>query len=74
VEWRGHVLQDSPRYIDEVLQAEDIALVGSVQHGMATPGFTQGRIIYDEGGSGRSEHVVHHFRSLVLDAYEGAER
>ena len=62
------------RYIDEVLQAEDIALVESVQRGMATPGFTQGRIVYDEGGSGRSEHAVHHFHGLILDAYEGAER
>jgi phenylpropionate dioxygenase-like ring-hydroxylating dioxygenase large terminal subunit len=35
------------RYIDKVLQAEDIALVESVQRGMATPGFTQGQIVYD---------------------------
>jgi len=62
------------RYIDEVLQAEDIALVESVQRGMATPGFSQGRIVYDESGSGRSEHAVHHFHGLILDAYEGAER
>ncbi len=34
--------------------------------------FTQGRIVHDEGGSGRSEHAVHHFHSLVLDAYENS--
>lgn len=60
---------DSIRYIDEVLQKEDIALVESVQRGMSTPAFTQGKIVYDPGGSGLSEHAVHHFHGLVLDAY-----
>lgn len=57
------------RYLDEVLQAEDIALVESVQRGMSTPAFTQGRIVHDPDGSGMSEHAVHHFHGLVLDAY-----
>lgn len=60
------------RYIDDVLQAEDIALVESVQRGMATPAFRQGRIVHDPGGSGKSEHAVHHFHGLVLDAYREA--
>ena len=60
------------RYLDEVLQVEDIALVESVQRGMATPAFTQGRIVHDPNGSGKSEHAVHHFHGLVLDAYERA--
>jgi phenylpropionate dioxygenase-like ring-hydroxylating dioxygenase large terminal subunit len=60
---------DSIRYIDEVLQMEDIALVESVQRGMRTPAFTQGKIVYDPGGSGLSEHAIHHFHGLVLDAY-----
>ncbi|GAA4595870.1 carnitine monooxygenase subunit YeaW [Planotetraspora phitsanulokensis] len=60
---------DSIRYIDEVLQVEDIALVESVQRGMRTPAFTQGKIVYDPSGSGLSEHAVHHFHGLVLDAY-----
>ena len=34
--------REAIRYIDEVLQAEDIALVESVQRGMNTPAFTQG--------------------------------
>ncbi|GLW23771.1 hypothetical protein Mame01_38140 [Microbispora amethystogenes] len=61
--------RDSIRYIDEVLQVEDIALVESVQRGMRTPAFTQGKIVFDPDGSGLSEHAVHHFHGLVLDAY-----
>lgn len=60
---------DAIRYLDEVLQVEDIALVESVQRGMETPAFTQGRIVNDPTGSGKSEHAVHHFHGLVLDAY-----
>ena len=58
------------RYLDEVLQVEDIGLVESVQRGMKTPAFQQGRIVHDPEGSGKSEHAVHHFHSLVLDSYE----
>ena len=60
---------DAIRYLDEVLQVEDIGLVESVQRGMNTPAFSQGRIVHDPGGSGKSEHAVHHFHGLVLDAY-----
>jgi choline monooxygenase len=59
----------SVRYIDEVLQQQDISIVESVQRGMRTPAFDQGRIVYDPAGSGLSEHGVHHFHGLVLDAY-----
>ena len=61
--------REAIRYLDEVLQVEDIALVESVQRGMGTPAFTQGRIVHDPEGSGQSEHAVHHFHGLVLDAY-----
>lgn len=64
--------REAIRYLDEVLQAEDIAIVESVQRGMATPAFTQGRIVNDPGGSGKSEHAVHHFHGLVLDSYAKA--
>ncbi|MBV7395737.1 aromatic ring-hydroxylating oxygenase subunit alpha [Mameliella sediminis] len=60
------------RYLDEVLQVEDINLVESVQRGMNTPAFAQGRIVNDPDGSGKSEHAVHHFHGLVLDAYRRA--
>ena len=60
-------------YIDDVLQREDIHLVESVQRGMKTPAFTQGRIVHDPDGSGKSEHAVHHFHGHVLDAYQRAQ-
>ena len=63
---------DAIRYLDEVLQVEDINLVESVQRGMNTPAFRQGRIVNDPSGSGKSEHAVHHFHGLVLDAYARA--
>ncbi|MEO0486373.1 MAG: ring-hydroxylating oxygenase subunit alpha [Pseudomonadota bacterium] len=63
---------DAMRYLDEVLQVEDIGLVESVQRGMETPAFSQGRIVSDPSGSGKSEHAVHHFHGLVLDAYAKA--
>jgi choline monooxygenase len=59
----------SVRYVDEVLQQQDISLVESVQRGMSTPAFDQGRIVVDPDGSGLSEHGVHHFHGLVLAAY-----
>ena len=62
--------KEAIRYLDEVLQVEDIGLVESVQRGMATPAFDQGRIVHDPEGSGKSEHAVHHFHGLVLDAYK----
>lgn len=58
------------RYIDEVLQQQDIAIVESVQRGMATPAFDQGRIVHDPHGSGLGEHGVHHFHGLLLQAYQ----
>lgn len=62
---------DAIRYLDEVLQVKDIALVESVQRGVKTPAFTQGRIVHGPDGSGKSEHAMHHFHGLVLDAYAG---
>jgi choline monooxygenase len=39
---------------------------------MATPAFDRGRIVADPAGSGLSEHALHHFHGLVLDAYARA--
>lgn len=61
-------------YIKEVLQQEDIDIVESVQRGMNTPAFQQGRIVVDPSGSGLSEHAVHHFHGLILNAYQKAVR
>ncbi|MEM7563683.1 MAG: ring-hydroxylating oxygenase subunit alpha [Pseudomonadota bacterium] len=60
------------KFIDEVLQPEDIGLVESVQRGMNTPAFNSGRYMVDIEGSGASEHAVHHFHGLLLDAYQRA--
>ena len=60
------------KFIDDVLQPEDISLVESVHRGMQTPGFDQGRYLIDPSGSGMSEHAVHHFHGLVLGAYARA--
>ena len=57
------------KYIDEVLQKEDIDIVESVQRGMHTPAYEQGRFVCDLS-SGESEHAVHHFHSLYLKAIE----
>ncbi|MCO8269771.1 hypothetical protein M1L60_04090 [Actinoplanes sp. TRM 88003] len=61
--------EQSVKYIDEVLQQQDIRIVESAQRGMTTPAFDQGRIVYDPAVPGLSEHGVHHFHGLVLDAY-----
>jgi choline monooxygenase len=39
---------------------------------MQTPAFNQGRYMIDPEGSGRSEHAVHHFHGLLLEAYKRA--
>lgn len=60
---------ESVHYINDVLQVQDIDLVESVQRGMSTPAFEQGRFVFDPAGSGLSEHGVHHFHGLIIDAY-----
>lgn len=62
--------KETADYIHNVLQQEDITIVESVQRGMGTPAFDQGRIVFDpERNPGLSEHGVHHFHGLVLEAY-----
>ena len=60
--------EDAIRYIDQVLQVEDIALVESVQRGLRSRGYDQGRFIVDAGRTDMSEHAVHHFHALVVGA------
>jgi len=61
--------KEAIRYIDEVLQQEDIAIVESVQRGMHSPGFNRGPYLIDPGRSGMSEHGVHHFHAMLARAY-----
>ena len=60
--------EDAKRYIDQVLQPEDIGLVESVQRGLHSLGYKQGRFIIDKERTFLSEHGLHHFHSLALDA------
>jgi len=60
--------QAAIRYADEVLQAEDIGLVESVQRGLHSHGYSQGRYIVDSGRTEVSEHALHHFHSLLFKA------
>ncbi|MBC6404865.1 MAG: Rieske 2Fe-2S domain-containing protein [Rhodospirillales bacterium] len=64
--------EETIAYVRDVLQKEDIDLVESVQRGMATPAFESGRIVNNPSGSGKSEHGVHHFHGLMIDAYRRA--
>ncbi|MEM7222534.1 MAG: aromatic ring-hydroxylating dioxygenase subunit alpha [Pseudomonadota bacterium] len=65
-------LKDAIKYQNETLQPEDISLCESVQQGMKSNGYNQGRLIVDHELSEISEHGVHHFQRLVVDAL-GAE-
>jgi len=55
-------------YLDEVLQPEDIGLCESVQKGLHSLAYNQGRFVVDEKRSQLSEHGVHHFQQLVIKA------
>ncbi len=59
-------------YQKDVLQPEDISLCESVQRGLKSRGYNQGRFVVDKEHSELSEHAVHHFQSLVANAL-GAE-
>ena len=57
-------------YSDNVLAPEDFALCESVQRGLRSRGYTQGRFIVDRDRTEISEHAVHHFHRLVQTALE----
>jgi carnitine monooxygenase subunit len=61
--------EEAIRYIDKILQKEDIDIVESVQRGMHSPGFNRGPYLIDPARSGLSEHGVHHFHALLAKAY-----
>ncbi|MEM7508850.1 MAG: aromatic ring-hydroxylating dioxygenase subunit alpha [Pseudomonadota bacterium] len=61
-------LSDAIAYQKDTLQPEDIALCESVQRGLKSFGYNQGRFIVDEDLTELSEHAVHHFQRLVLGA------
>ncbi|MYD75373.1 MAG: hypothetical protein F4244_01885 [Gammaproteobacteria bacterium] len=59
------------KYQKDVLQPEDIALCESVQRGLRSKGYNQGRFIIDRDLTELSEHAVHHFQTLVMRAVGG---
>ena len=61
-------LRDAINYQKDVLQPEDIGLCESVQKGLKSSGYNQGRFVVDEGLTELSEHAVHHFQKLVAGA------
>ncbi len=65
-------LKDAMDYQREVLQPEDIRLCESVQRGVMSLGYNQGRFVIDKGLTELSEHAVHHFQQMVVQAL-GAE-
>jgi len=65
-------LREAATYQKDVLQPEDIGLCESVQRGLASRGYNQGRFIVDHGKTELSEHAVHHFQLMVVEAL-GAE-
>jgi phenylpropionate dioxygenase-like ring-hydroxylating dioxygenase large terminal subunit len=62
--------EEAIAYMDKVLNPEDIAIVESVQRGLHSRGYRQGRYMVDEDRTALSEHTVHHFHGLVLDALQ----
>lgn len=64
-------LTDAIAYQKETLQPEDIGLCESVQRGLKSFGYNQGRFIVDNGMTELSEHAVHHFQRLVMEALGG---
>ena len=58
------------RYLNEVLVVEDQHLCESVQRGLRSRSYNQGRFVYSPDVRGVSEHAVHHFHRLVQEALE----
>lgn len=61
-------LREAMVYQKDVLQPEDISLCESVQKGLKSKGYNQGRFVIDEDLSELSEHAVHHFQKMIVDA------
>ena len=61
-------LRDAMDYQKDTLQPEDIGLCVSVQKGLRSKGYNQGRFVVDNNLSELSEHAVHHFQKMVASA------
>ena len=63
-------LAEAMAYQKDVLQPEDVALCESVQEGLHSRGYNQGRFVVDNEKSELSEHAVHHFQKMYVEAME----
>lgn len=61
-------LKEAMGYQKDVLQPEDISLCESVQRGLGSKGYNQGRFMVDQDQTELSEHAVHHFQRMVVEA------
>jgi choline monooxygenase len=61
-------LRQAIRFFDESLNPEDIALVESVQRGLNSRAYSQGRYVVDAADSWFSESALHHFHKQVVEA------
>jgi phenylpropionate dioxygenase-like ring-hydroxylating dioxygenase large terminal subunit len=73
IEWylpQAQPTRDEQAVIDfvDVVREEDIPIVESVQRGLHSRGYRQGRFVVDDEGTGMSEHAVHDFQLKVLRA------
>jgi choline monooxygenase len=62
--------RDAMVYQRDVLQPEDVGLCESVYRGLHSKGYNQGRFVVDPDRSELSEHGVHHFQQLYVDAMD----
>lgn len=65
------VTDASIKWMSEKLGPEDIGLNVTTQKGLRSIGYNQGRYMIDPERSNESEHLVHHFHTLVYDAIRG---
>ena len=61
-------LMEAMAYQKDVLQPEDITLCESVQRGLQSRGYNQGRFVVHTDRTELSEHAVHHFQEMVVNA------
>jgi choline monooxygenase len=60
------------RLFAEMFNREDIAIVESVQRGLSSPGFDQGRYVVDKQDGWYSESILHAFHLQVLEVLQSA--
>ena len=58
-------IRDAMANMDQTLQPEDIHLCESVQRGLASGGFNQGRLMVDPDLLEISEYAVHQFQRIA---------